>query len=281
MTTKHTLLLTIAGLLISLFSFGQESPKMLADSTIKPSVEVKKVNTQKDDRTRTLFSGMKNPTKSLKYLGLSVGSEFQYGSLAGEFTPMAGGSAMLHINKKWGLGVAGYSTTNNFTPTALNAKSLLNLNVMYGGLKLEYTPNPNAPIHVSFPLLIGGGLARVDSSNNYRDNFGGRGGRDRDRNGNREYNGRGTDFFVIQPGINVEANVIRFLKIYAGASYRITPSVNTEVAITLPTPTASQLSGLNLSAGVKLGVFDYQLHRERKAKKEGFNQDKKRRFKLF
>ena len=281
MTTKHTLLLTVAGLLISSFSFGQESPKMLADSTTKPSVEVKKVNTQKDERTRTLFSGMKNPMKPIKYLGISVGSELQYGSLAGEFTPMGGVSATLHINKKWGIGLAGYSTMNNFTPTALNAKSLLNLNVMYGGLKLEYTPNPNAPIHVSFPLLIGGGMARVDSSNNYRNNFGGYGGKDRDRSGGREFNGRGTDFWVIQLGINIEANVIRFLKIYAGASYRITPSVNTEVVTVLPTPTASQLSGLNISAGVKLGVFDYQLHRERKVKKEGFNQDKKRRFKLF
>jgi hypothetical protein len=276
MTTKNTLLLTIAGLFVASLSMAQESPKMLADST-KPAVEVKKMNDSKDDRIRTLFSNQKNPMKTVKYLGLSVGSEFQYGSLAGEFTPMAGVSGTLHINKKWGIGLAGYSTVNNFTPTALNAKSLLNLNVMYGGLKLEYTPNPNAPIHVSFPLLIGGGMARVDSASNYRSGFGGR-----DRNNRREFNGRdNTDFWVIQPGINIEANVIRFLKIYAGASYRLTPSVNTETTTTLPTPTANQLSGLNVSAGIKLGLFDYQLHRERKAKKEGFKREGRRRFRIF
>jgi hypothetical protein len=232
-------------------------------------------------KIRTLFSGSKKSMKPIKYLGLSVGSEFQYGSLAGEFTPMAGVSGTLHINKKWGIGLAGYSTVNNFTPTALNTNSLLNLNVMYGGLKLEYTPNPNAPIHVSFPLLIGGGSARVDSANNYRNYYGGYGGRDRDRNGSREINGRGTDFWVIQPGINIEANIIRFLKIYAGASYRLTPSVNTEVTTVLPTPTANQLSGLNVSAGVKVGLFDYQLHRERKVKKEGFKREGRRRFGIF
>jgi hypothetical protein len=276
MTTKNTLLLTIAGVFVSSLSMAQESPKMLADST-KPAVEVKKMNNSKDDRIRTLFSNQKNPMKTIKYLGLSVGSEFQYGSLAGEFTPMAGVSGTLHINKKWGIGLAGYSTINNFTPTALNAKSLLNLNVMYGGLKLEYTPNPNAPIHVSFPLLIGGGMARVDSASNYRNGFGGR-----DRNNRRDFNGRdNTDFWVIQPGINIEANVIRFLKIYAGASYRLTPSVNTETTTTLPTPTANQLSGLNVSAGIKLGLFDYQLHRERKAKKEGFKGERRRRFRIF
>ena len=121
MTTKHPLSLTIAGLLISSFSFGQESPKMLADSTTKPSVEVKKVDLPKDERTRTLFSGMKNPTKSLKYLGLSVGSEFQYGSLAGEFTPMGGASAMLHINKKFGIGLAGYSNIAETPPIGVNS----------------------------------------------------------------------------------------------------------------------------------------------------------------
>jgi hypothetical protein len=276
MTTKNTLLLTIGGLLVSSLSVAQGSPKMLADST-KPTVEVKKVNSSKDEKIRTLFSGSKNPMKTIKYLGLSVGSEFQYGSLAGEFTPMAGVSATLHINKKWGIGLGGYSTVNNFTPTAFNVKSLLNLNVMYGGLKLEYTPNPNAPIHVSFPLLISGGMARVDSVNNYRNGFGGR-----NRNNRRDFNERdNTYFWAIQPGINIEANVIRFLKIYAGASYRLVPSVNTETTTALPTPSASQLSGLNVSAGLKVGLFDYQLHRERKTKKEGFQREGRRGFRIF
>lgn len=253
---------------------------MLTDST-KSSIGVKKINTQKNETTRTLFSGMKKPMKSIKYLGLSVGSEFQYGSLAGEFIPMAGVSAMLHINKKFRIGVTGYSTVNNFTPTALNAKSLLNLNVMYGGLKLEYTPNPNAAIHVSFPLLIGGGIARVDSASNYRNNFGGFNGRDRDRFGDREMNGRGNNFWVIQPGINIEANVIRFLKIYAGANYRLTPGVSSEGTATLSTPTAGQWSSLNLDAGIKLGLFDYQLHREKRNIKEGFRGEWRRKFGIF
>lgn len=257
----------VAALFFTLSSFGQAPT-----DSVKTSVAVKKIESPKDEKTRTLFSSMKNPAKPIKYLGLSVGSEFQYGSLAGEFTQIGGVSGMLHINKKFGIGVAGYSTMNNFTPTALNAKSLLNLNVMYGGLKLEYTPNPNAPIHVSFPLLIGGGMAKVDSAGNYGDGFG---NRDRDGRGGQNQNGRnGTNFFVIQPGINVEANVIRYLKIYAGASYRLTPSVNVEGTSTLPSPTAGQLSGLNLSAGLKIGFFDYQLRREKRNKKEKRNKER-------
>ena len=275
MITKNTLQLITVGIFLTTSLFGQT---VLPSDTLETST---KVNTPKDEKTRTLFSGMKNPMKPIKYLGLSVGSEFQYSSLAGQFTPMAGVSAMLHINKKLGIGLAGYRTVNNFTPTVLNANSLLNLNVMYGGLKLEYTPNPNSAVHVSFPLLIGGGMARVDSASNYRNNFGKFGGKDYNKNGNRESNGRETDFWVIQPGINIEANVIRFLKIYAGASYRITPSVNTDITTALPNPTASQLSGLNLSAGVKLGLFDYQLHHEKRNKKEGLKGERRRKFGIF
>jgi hypothetical protein len=275
MTTKKLLATFITGLAFTSFSFGQSTT-----DTLKMAVETKKVDAPKDERMRTLFSGSKKTMKPIKYLGLSVGSEFQYGSLAGEFTPMSGVSATLHIDKKWGIGVAGYGNFNRFTPTALNANSLLNLNTMYGGLKLEYTPNPNAPVHVSFPLLIGGGVARVDSASNYRNGFwgyGGRGKNDRYNFGRRD----NTQFWVIQPGIIVEANVIRFLKIYAGASYRLTPSVDNETTTTLPTPTAGQLSGLNFSAGLKLGLFDYQLHRERKAKKDGQNRERRRGLRIF
>jgi hypothetical protein len=271
MTTKKLLITLITGLIFTSLSFGQS-----VSDTLK-SADTKKMDTPQNEKMRTLFSGSKKSKQPIKYLGFSVGSEFQYGSLAGEFTPIAGVSGMLHINKKWGIGVAGYSTMRNFTPTALNANSLLAMDVKYGGLKLEYTLNPNAPIHVSFPLLIGGGMARVDSANNYRNGFGGR-----DRDNRREFNGRNsTRFWVIQPGVNVEANVIRFLKIYAGASYRITPSVNSETATALPTLTASQLSGLNFSAGIRLGLFDYQLHRERKAKRDGLKKEERKRFGIF
>jgi hypothetical protein len=260
MTTKKLLITLITGLAFTSLSFGQS-----VSDTLK-STETKKMDAPQNEKMRTLFSGSKKSNKPIKYLGFSVGSEFQYGSLAGEFTPMAGVSGTLHINKKWGIGVAGYSTMRNFTPTALNANSLLEMDVKYGGLRLEYTPNPNAPIHVSFPLLIGGGMARVDSANSYRDGwgYGGRGRNDR-RDG---FNRDNTRFWVIQPGINLEANVIRFLKIYAGANYRITPSVNAETNTVLPTPTAGQLSGLNLNIGIKVGLFDYKLRSEKRVKKE-------------
>lgn len=243
--------MTVAVLMTTSFAFGQNQPPI--DSLKTPDSQ----------RMQTLFSGVKKP---IKYVGLSVNTEFQYGALAGQFTTMAGMSGMLHLNKKWGIGLAGYGTTNrNFAPTSLNAAKALNLNVSYGGLKLEYTPRPNAAVHVSFPLLIGGGMARVDSVGS-RGRYDGRNRREgNERNGRDGHWGNGTGFFVVQPGINLEANVFRFAKIYGGVSYRIVPSTYASDQVsTLPVPSAGQLSGLNLNAGVRVGIFDYNLQRTKR-----------------
>jgi hypothetical protein len=281
MQTHKLLAATAVGILFSFLSFGQtttepqtvpEVPKQVVEVQAAPSTQVK----TDSEKMETLFSGMtKGGTKKVKYLGISGGSQFQYGMLAGQFTHMAGGTALLHINKKWGVGMAGYSTIDNsFAPTAINAAKLLNLSSSYGGFLLEYTPKPNAKIHVSFPLLIGGGRANVDSVNstkNQKYSFGRNGGKD----GKNEVNGRGNNgagvyFPVIQPGINIEANLFRYARVFAGASYRIVPSVTKEATTTttalLPTPTANQLSGLNLTAGVRIGIFDYNLDRPKKVR---------------
>ncbi len=245
-------------------AFGQGQPK--TDS----------LKTRDSQRMNTLFSGVKNPIKKVKYLGLSVGTGVQYGALAGQLTPLVGAQGMLHLNKKWGIGLAGYHTAErNFAPTSLNAARALNLNVGYGGLQLEYTPRPDAAVHVSFPLLIGGGMARVDSvgsGSNRRD----RNDNDKD-NDNNDRNGRnnqrdgfrnGTGFFVVQPGINLEANLFRFAKIYGGISYRIVPTTApANATTTLPVPSASQLGGIGFNAGLRVGLFDYRLERAKRTRK--------------
>ncbi len=264
-------LFTFAVLLFSVNSFSQT---VTQSDTNKVS---KMLDNGKTDKMNTIFSGGNHPFKKLNYLGLSVGSEIIYGSLAGAFTPMAGASAMLHFNKKLALGVAGYSTIgDNFTPTSISNTKAYSLNNMYGGFKLEYTPKPDAKVHVSFPLLIGAGSAKLDSAGhkNDMDFVNNKGNHDHDKNGrnNDQYGHEGShegdnSYFVIQPGVNVEANLFRFAKIFVGATYRIVPSVSTEsstTATTMPLIKASQLSGVNLSAGIKIGLFDYNLHQAKK-----------------
>ncbi len=215
--------------------------------------------------TKTWFSNAKQ-NKKLHYIGAYLSPELQYGSLAGAFTPISGMSAMLIFNKKWAVGMAGYGSAHNFTPTSISTAKALSFNANYGGLKLEYTPKPNDVVHVSFPLLIGAGMARIDSisaRNGFRANK--RGGRGRGVDFERRDFDRNEDaFFILQPGINVETNVLRVAKIFVGANYRIAAGKST-LTTTIPTfiPTSKQLSGLSLSFGAKIGIFAFDVQKKR------------------
>lgn len=255
MKSNILLVALAAGLLLTSYSFGQSTPEPSSDRSVESS----------DTRMSTLFSGKGTGKNQLNYLGLSITPEFQYSRLAGQFTPMAGVAGMVHFNKRFALGAAAYTTLNDrFSPTSLSGNRALEMDTWYGGLRMEFTPKPDAKVHVSFPLLIGMGEVDVDSVNH-------REWRDREdyRDDYLDYNE--TKYFVIQPGVNLEVNLIRYVKFTLGASYRIVPAVGNNnsalVRAAYPTPSASQLGGLNLSAGLRIGLFDYPLHHRPKAKR--------------
>ena len=185
-----------------------------------------------------------------QYLGIFVAPEFQYGQLNGAFTSMSGASAMLLLNKKWGIGVTGQTSVDrSFSPSGV---APLYLSAQFGGLKMEYTPRPNAAVHVTFPLVVGMGVASADSLSNGRDGRGDLfevGGR-----GNRGNNNRNS-FVVIQPSIQIEANLVRFVKLFAGINYRLAFKENSTTN-TLPSNT---LQGVSFNFGAKMGLFDFHV----------------------
>ena len=90
----------------------------------------------------------------------------------------------------------------------------------YGGLLLEYILFPQSKIHVSFPLIIGAGMVyhshgvrlgdSTFSQNEWsHNNF-----------------SHGEHFFVIEPGVKLELNVVKNLRIGLGISYRYSPERN-------------------------------------------------------
>ena len=184
-----------------------------------------------------------------QYLGVFVAPEFQYGQLNGAFTSMSGASAMLLLNKKWGIGVTGQRSIDRaFSPSGVTP---LYLSTQFGGLKMEYTPRPNAAIHVTFPLVVGMGVASADSlsSRNGRDDLFEFGGKKNRGNDNRN------SFVVIQPSIQVEANLVRFVKLFAGVNYRLAFKENSTIN-TLPSNT---LQGISFNFGAKMGLFDFHV----------------------
>jgi hypothetical protein len=203
------------------------------------------------DTTRTLLKLVKPHS-----IGLYVAPEYQYFGAANSFSTASGGSAMFLLNQRFGIGVAAYDV-KSFTPKALNNAGL-NMRYNYGGANLEYTFAPSRLIHVSIPLLIGAGRASVDSSSTTISDFWD--GKDRNR-GFRNGTGN-SSFFIVQPGLRLETNLFRYGKLFVGANYRMalgTNSVTYPTGATTAAVTNGQLSGLSLTAGIKLGLFDFRL----------------------
>ena len=209
-------------------------------------------------KAKTLLGG------KVKQLGLLVSTEGQFSGLNGGFRPSSGASATLLINQKLGIGLAGYGIGSlNETVGQINTEAA------YGGLQLEYTPKPMSVFHVSFPLLIGGGMARLDtvgvSSGSRGRGFDGggkgKGGKndkydaaDSGYDGKSSFN-RGATFGFIQPGVRAEVNLFKYAKLFAGVNYRI--ALNSSST----TLTNSKLSGFGVQGGLKFGFFDFNLRK--------------------
>lgn len=196
---------------------------------------------QAQDTTHTLLK-LSRPS----YLGLYIAPEYQYGQLSGDFTSMGGSSVMLLINKRFAVGATmQHSLDAQFSPTNL---SPLKAQTTFGGLKMEYTAKPNSALHVSFPLVVGMGIVRADSITGYGRNgdWGERGGR---------FNNQSNRFVVVQPGIQLEGNLFRCAKIFAGANYRLAfqqEANNAKIS-------SNALQGFSANVGLKLGLFDYKI----------------------
>ena len=108
----------------------------------------------------------------------------------------------------------------------------------YGGFFIEPIIAPNYPIHVSFPILIGGGgLALNDRTwHDYTDYD--------------YYEPYDWDsYFVFEPGVEVELNIFRFFRIGLGASYRLTSNMHMAYV------PKDMMNGFNAAVSFKFGKF--------------------------
>jgi len=205
------------------------------------------------DSMKNIFS-----TPNINTLGLYVAPEIQFGSALGTTTPMGGMSVMLVANEKWSFG-GSFNRVGSptFSPEVAQG---FEIESGYGGLKIEYTPSPRSAYHFSFPLTIGGGMVSIDSNDNDYEYM------KRDSMYQEFDDHIGTQrYFVVQPGVQFEINLMKYSKFYIGANYRwateINPTGGKEFDKALPSTfdLKNGLNGWGVYAGLKIGIFDYKL----------------------
>lgn len=119
-----------------------------------------------------------------------------------------GGILMGHM-VSMGLAINGFFNDKHYDPITGNNQHLAG---GYGGFFFEPILLPKYPVHVSFPVLIGGGGIGIMNNN--------------DNSWDNKWHSEASDaFMVIEPGIEVEMNITRFFRFCVGAHYRYTTDV--------------------------------------------------------
>ncbi len=161
----------------------------------------------------------------------------QYSQINGKDALIMGGRGSWVMGHAFAFGIGGTGFINDYeyNPT-LNQNA--NLAGGYGGLVLEPIIIGTWPVHVSLPILIGvGGIAYATSYNPY------------DWADPNYYVEDAVPFVVVEPGAELEFNVVRFFRISLGAYYRYTSDIQLAY-----TPT-DVLNGFSYGVTFKFGKF--------------------------
>jgi len=214
---KLTLLFT--AILIFQISNGQTLVKR---DTIYPAKDTTQVQKVEQDEIQTLFKKEKGYGG---YFGFSVG----YTNIEGENAVVGSVRFMFVANHFLGIGFGGKGFS-----TIPEDKTFL-YSGGYGGLYLEPVLWALKPVHVSFPMLIGGG--GVYSEYTVFDPWEGY-----------IYGSKG--FFIFEPGASVVFNISKWFQIDLGASYKLTSNI--EGLLDRP---ENMLRGFNYEVTFKFGKF--------------------------
>jgi hypothetical protein len=160
---------------------------------------------------------------------------FHYTEIDGRQGMSVGAKGAVLIGHSFAIGLGGSGFFNDVT---IDKETGLynNLEGGYGGIFFEPIILPKLPVHISIPILIGvGGVAYVNDYYYSYDDWG--------------YVEDADAFVIVEPGIELEANLLKFMRISLGATYRYTSD------ILINNKSKDILNGLSAGMSLKFGSF--------------------------
>lgn len=130
------------------------------------------------------------------------GPVIKFGPVNDQAAVLVGGRGGWLINSVFSIGGGGYGVANRVTTDHPDS---LRMDMGYGGFIMEAVFLPNRLVHGTFSVLIGGGSVNMHESMHRGDGF------DRED---------AETFFVLEPEVNLELNVVRFFRFCPGIGYR-------------------------------------------------------------
>jgi hypothetical protein len=188
---------------------------------------------------KTLFGNKDN--KHHITLGYFIEMNAGYTQFGTKDVFLPGLSFGMILDHNWSIGLAGSFVGNTnylyysdiYKDIYTNQMNEARLGGGYGSVLLEYTLLPRSVVHVSFPVMIGGGyLAYYNDDLNHTSGY---------PYNHYDYQAVDDDgFFVIEPGIKAEFNIIKKLRLGVGVSYRYTPDLD---LVNTPSDLINQFTG--------------------------------------
>lgn len=161
------------------------------------------------------------------------GPVVKFTEIANRFGVLVGGRGGWIINHSLVLGGGGYGLANTYDFKLIEDGRERRLALGYGGLEIEYVNRWRNVAHVTVGILVGGGGASWYDRR--REDWG--------------LENDGDAFFVAEPALNLEVNIIHFLRVCVGGSYRFVGDLD------LPGLTDADLRGAAGSLTLKFGQF--------------------------
>jgi hypothetical protein len=151
--------------------------------------------------------------------------------LNGETAFLSGGRGGWIINHTFVIGGGGYSTIGDVKTDLVNLANNepLYLRMEYSGLELEYIHHSGKLVHWTAQTLFGGGRLEIREH-------------DPDRTFAKD------DFAVVDASLNAEINVLKWMRVNAGAGYRLVFGVNRDFS-------NGDIGGIEAQVAVKFGSF--------------------------
>jgi hypothetical protein len=170
---------------------------------------------QQPQEIKTIFGGPNDKITHGGYGAITV----NYSKIDGKDAVLVGGRGGWIINHHFVLGLAGmgFASDLSYESVASNDPDPYFLTGGYGGLLLETILMPYSPVNISIPVTIGAGGATYAYKYYY--------------SGWDEYYYQNYDasaYFVIEPGVEINLNVVKFMRVTFGGYYRYTSGLNLE-----------------------------------------------------
>lgn len=246
-TRIFSVLLIVIGLSFNALSQEQQSlgrPARSADTT-------QPVLSDQEPGIRSLFG---NSGKRSSF-GFYIAGTTGYSQIDGKDAVQLGGRVGMVIDHYFVMGIAGTSFISNIhrdfdlNPSA----SSYSIGGGYGGIFFEPVIAPKSPVHIAFPILLGVGGAAIAEPHHHDDWD----WEDEDHHEWRNYTT--TPFFVVEPGVELELNIVKYLRLAFNASYRATSDLHlrytSDDGLTTFKAPKDALNGFSGGMTLKLGIF--------------------------